>query len=355
MVMSCAIVVRPNEEKEITLNRWAEIYNFLNNEKVLTGEKSEMFRSYEQSKKQTLKAELNKNRDGQKEAIRVARRKIYNPTDSFISYLFNSWDMAFETYQVLEFIFRASIESHERDLFDYTENYYADELKKLKGTPQQRYQEILNLVQNFSKKSFFGLDDIRPTKMDFVRDLNNELYKHVELLKKVHKEISQVKSNPVFENLSKEFGKTMRDLESWAYSSILGSEARGKFLSFNDGQVIMDPKNFIYFKVYILVFMGVYGEFANRVRERGQIYKLASEKLKFESGKHFDFNMSSTFLLGRERYAEQDREVESIPFDRGYLDEELLTYIVERNEALLEHSGELPFHLLGNLNKKRTA
>lgn len=353
--MACAIVVRPNEEKETTLKRWAEIYDFLKRDKALTEGKGELFRSYEQSKKQKFKTEIEKTRDGQAEAIRLARRKMYNSTDVFLSYLFNSWDMAFETYQVLEFIFRASIESHQRDLFDYTENHYADELRQLKGTPQQRYQDILRLVRGFSKTSFFGIDDLRPTKMDFVRDLNAELYGHVELLKKIHREISQAKSNPALESLSKDLGKSMRELESWAYGRILGSEARGKFLSFRDGQVIMDAKNFIYFKVYILVFMGVYGEFTNRVRERGQLYKLASEKLKFESGKHFDFKMNSTFLLGRERYAEEERDVESIPSDRGFLDEELLSYIVERNEALLERSGELPFYLLDDLDKKRTA
>ncbi len=354
--MSCAIVVKPIEDKETAIKRWAEIYAFLRNEKVLTGEKGEMFRSYEHSKKQKLKADLAKTRDGQKEAIRLARRRMYKETDHFLCYLFEHWDMAFETYQVLELIFRASIESHERNLFDYTENNYAKELEKLKGSPESRYDGILRLVEKFGKKSFFGLDDLRPTKTDFIRDLNAELHGHVELLKKIHQEISQAKANPVFEGLTKDLGRSMRELESWAYGRVLGNEARGKFLSFRDGQIIMDDKNFIYFKVYILVFMGVYGEFTSRVSpNKKRVYELASEKLKFESRRHFNCSMNSTFLLGRERYAEQEREVESIPFDRGFLDEELLSYIIERNEALLERSGELPFHLLDNLDRKRTA
>lgn len=354
--MSCAIVVQPFEEKETALKRWAEIYNFLRSEEALTDRKGELFRSYEKSKKQKLKTELEKTRDGQKEAIRFARRRMYKNTDDFLCYLFERWDMAFETYQVLEFIFRASVESHDRKLFDYTENHYADELAKLEGSPENRYNSILRLIEKFGKKSFFGLDDLRPTKMDFIRDLNTELHGHVELLKKIHQEISQAKSNPVFQTLSKDLGRSMRELESWAYSRVLGSEARGKFLSFRDGQVIMDDKNFIYFKVYILVFMGVYGEFTRRVSPKNRrLYELASEKLKFESKQHFNFPMNSTFLLGRERYAEHEREVESIPFDRGFLDEELLSYIVERNESLLERSGELPFHLLSDLDRKRTA
>jgi len=68
--------------------------------------------------------------------------------------------MDFETYQVLEFIFRASMESHERNLFDYSGEKYAAALKTVKGTPADRYRKILDLIKKFSKESFFGLEDI---------------------------------------------------------------------------------------------------------------------------------------------------------------------------------------------------
>lgn len=355
--MSCTLVVQSVEKKEDTLARWAEILAVLGKEADLTKKKSELFRSYEGSKKERMKEAVKQTRGEESEAIRHARRKMYKGPDQFLRYLFERWDMAFETYQVLEFIFRASVESHDRSLFDYGVNHYADALEKLSGTPQEKYESILGLVQDFSKDSFFGLDDIRPTKMDFVRDLNAELYQHVELLKKVHREINKsAKTNPVFENLSKDLGKSMWDLEQWAYDRILGTEARGKFLSFHDGQVVMDHRNFIYFKVYILVFMGVYGEFTGRANpQQRRLYELASNKLGFESARHFDFDMNSTFLLGRERYAEQEREVESIAFERGFVDDALMDYIVEKNEELLEKAGELPFHLVRGSHGKRTA
>lgn len=63
--------------------------------------------------------------------------------------------------------------------------------------------------------------------------------------------------------------------------------------------------------------------------------------------------MTPHFLSGRERFANQDRDAENIPVERGFLDDDLLTYIVGRNDEL--YKDELPFYILKDFSHKKTA
>lgn len=354
--MSCSLVVTPNESKETTLNRWAEIYDLLLQEKELTRQRREL-RGYQKQKKEDLKNEIKAARNGESDILAMARRKKYTPMDRFLVYLNEKWEMSFETYQVLEFIFRASLQSHERDLFDYGDKNYADALKGIKGSPQSRYSAILKLTEDFSRKSFFGLEDIRPTKMDKVNEVNKKLTDQVSQIQSIREQLNGINGEIPLQQLKTALEKTAKDLESWAMKSILGEEQNWKFLSFQDGQLVMNHRGFLYFKIYILAFMGTYGEYIQRnFRGRGtRIYQLAEKKLNFESKRHFDFDITSGFLDGRERRANDDRAMmESIPVNKGFLDDDLLDYIVERNEETA-WAGELPFYLLPAFKRKKTA
>lgn len=355
--MSCTLVVSPHETKESALTRWAEIYDLLRQEKELT-EKQKGLRAFQTKTKEEVRAEIKKARNGAGDVLGMARKTKYTPLDRFLVYLNDKWEMSFETYQVLEFIFRASLESHERDLFDYGPKKYADALKGLKGTPQAKYNTILDFVHKFSKSGFFGLEDIRPTKLDLITDLNKELRDHVTQIQAIQEQIKNVGGeNSPLQPVLKALEKATGDLEDWAMVKILGQEQNWKFLSFNDGQLVMNHRGFLYFKIYILAFMGTYGEYISRVfRSRGKhLYQLAEKKLSFESGQHFDFKITSGFLDDRERRANDDRAMmESIPYDRGFLDEDLLTYIADRNR-MAGGRDELPFHLLTNFKGRKTA
>lgn len=354
--MSCSLVVTPNESKETTLNRWAEIYDLLLQEKELTRQRREL-RGYQKQKKEDLKNEIKAARNGESDILAMARRKKYTPMDRFLVYLNEKWEMSFETYQVMEFIFRASLQSHERDLFDYGDKNYADALKGIKGSPQSRYSAILKLTEDFSRKSFFGLEDIRPTKMDKVNEVNKKLTDQVSQIQSIREQLNGINGEMPLQQLKKALEKTAKDLESWAMKSILGEEQNWKFLSFQDGQLVMNHRGFLYFKIYILAFMGTYGEYIQRnFRGRGtRIYQLAEKKLNFESKRHFDFDITSGFLDGRERRANEDRVMmESIPVNKGFLDDDLLDYIVERNEDTAL-AGELPFYLLPAFKRIKTA
>lgn len=354
--MSCTIRVSPHEEMEITLERWARILDILDREREISGKRRDL-KGYQVRKKELLKAEIKKARGGEAEAIKSVRKKLYTPLDYFIVYLNEKWDMAFETYQVLEFIFRASMGSHERALFDYGPNRYATALKDVRGTAREKYEQILRLTQKFSDDCFFGLEDLYPTKTEYVKDLNKELQGHISRIQNLQRQLEKEedKNSPLYA-VVKELQKTASGLETWAFGRVLGQEQNRGFLSFRDGQIVMDHKNFLYFKIYILVFMGTYGEFAHRVfpDRNNLVCQLAEKKLKFESGRHFDDFITPRFLSGRERYADQDRNVENIPQERGFLDDDLLTYIVEQNSELLMN-GELPFHLVKRIKSKRPA
>lgn len=354
--MSCTLVVSPYESKEATLKRWAEIYDLLLQEKALTQKRREL-RGYQKQTKENLSGEIKNARRGESDVLMMARRKKYTTLDRFLVYLTDKWEMSFETYQVMEFIFRASLQSHDRNLFDYGDKNYADALKNLKGTPQSKYRQILDLTQRFSGKSFFGLEDIRPTKMDKVNEINKKLTDQVSQIQSIREQLSGINGEVSLEHLKKALEKTAKDLESWAMKSILGHEQNWKFLSFQNGQLVMNHQGFLYFKIYILAFMGTYGEYIQR-NFRGQgtpIYQLAEKKLNFESKRHFDFKITSGFLDGRERRANDDRAMmESIPVNKGFMDDALLDYIVERNEETAS-AGELPFYLLPDFNRKKTA
>lgn len=354
--MSCTIRVTAHEDMEITLNRWAQVLDILDKERKLAGERRNL-KGYQVRKKELLKAEMKQARGGEAEAIKSVRKKFYTPVDYFIVYLNEKWDMAFETYQVLEFIFRSSMESHERELFDYGPKDYATALKSVKGTAKKKYEQILFLTQKLSAKSFFGLDDLFPTKTEYVNDLNKELRGHITRIQTLQRQLEKEEGkNSPLHAVVQELQRTASGLETWAYGRVLGQEQNRGFLSFRDGQIVMDHKNFLYFKMYILVFMGTYGEFAHRVfpDRNNLVCQLAEKKLKFESGRHFDDFITPRFLSGRERFADQDRDVENIPQERGFLDDELLTYIVEQNSELLMN-GELPFHLVKRIKGKRPA
>lgn len=354
--MSCTLVVTPQESKEATLKRWMEIYGLVLQEKELTQKRREL-RGFQKQTKVNVSGEINTARSGESDVLMMARRKKYTPLDRFLVYLTDKWEMSFETYQVLEFIFRASLQSHERDLFDYGDKNYAKALKGLTGTPQSRYAKILKLTEDFSTKSFFGLEDIRPTKMDKVNEINKKLTDQVSQIHSIRRQLNSINSEISIQQLKTALEKTAKDLESWAMKSILGQEQNWKFLSFQEGQLVMNHKGFLYFKIYILAFMGTYGEYIQR-NFRGQgtrIYQLAEKKLNFESKRHFDFDITSGFLDGRERRANDDRAMmESIPVNKGFLDDDLLDYIVERNEETAS-AGELPFYLLPIFKRKKTA
>ena len=354
--MSCTIRVTAHEDIEATLNRWAQVLDILDKERKLAGERRQL-KGYQVQKKELLKAEMKNARGGESEAIKSVRKKLYTPADYFIVYLSEKWEMSFETYQVLEFIFRASIESHERDLFDYGPQKYASDLAKVKGSAKEKYEKILFLTQKYSAKNFFGFEDLYPTKTDYVNDVNKDLSGYISRIQDIQKQLEKEEGkNSPLNSVIKELQKTANGLEKWAFGRVLGQEQNRGFLSFRDGQVVMDHKNFLYFKIYILVFMGTYGEFAHRVfpDRNNLVCQLAEKKLKFESGRHFDDFITPRFLSGRERFADQDRNVENIPQERGFLDDDLLSYIVEQNGELLMN-GELPFHLLKRIKGKKTA
>ncbi|AGH96077.1 hypothetical protein [Pseudobdellovibrio exovorus] len=354
--MSCTLVVTPNEPKETTLKRWTEIYDLVLREKELT-QKRRGLRGFQKQTKENVRGEIKNARSGESDVLMMARRKKYTALDRFLVYLTDKWEMSFETYQVMEFIFRASLQSHERNLFDYGDKNYADALKKVKGTPQSRYAEILELTRQFSKKSFFGLEDIRPTKLDRVNEINKKLTAQVSQIQSIREQLSGINGEISLHQLKTALEKTAKDLESWAMKSILGEEQNWKFLSFQNGQLVMNHRGFLYFKIYILAFMGTYGEYIQRnFRGRGtRIYQLAEKKLNFESKRHFDFPITSGFLDGRERRANDDRAMmESIPLDKGFMDDALMDYIVERNSEMIS-AGELPFYLLGPSKRKTTA
>ncbi len=182
--MSCSIRVSPHEEIETTIRRWGKIFDLLKEEKDLTQQRKKL-KGYQTDTKDKLKAQMNQARSGESEAIKSARKKLYSPLDKFLLYLHEEWDMAFETYQVLEFIFRASLSAHERDLFDYGPNEYAEELKDLRGTPAEKYNKILSLTKKFSRDGIFGLDDLYPTKMDYVNDVNKDLRAQIRHIKSI--------------------------------------------------------------------------------------------------------------------------------------------------------------------------
>lgn len=208
-----------------------------------------------------------------------------------------------------------------------------------------------------ARDGFFGLEDLYPTKMDYVNNLNKELREHLNRIESLQAQLEGIEGeNSPLHKVAEELKRTAGGLERWAMGRVLGQEQNRGFLSFRDGQVVMDHKNFLYFKIYILVFMGTFGEFAQRVfpDRNSMICQFAERKLKFESGHHFGDFITPRFLSGRERYANLDRDVENIPQERGFLDDELLTYIIERNEDLLMN-GELPFHLLKGFKGKKTA
>ncbi len=353
--MSCTIRVRPHEKIETTIERWNKILDLLKEEKNLAQQRKKL-KGYQTDAKDKLKEKMKNTRSGENEAIKLARKALYNPLDKFLLYLHEEWDMAFETYQVLEFIFRASMYAHERKLFDYGPNQYAEELKDLKGTPAEKYKKILSLTSKFSRVGIFGLDDLYPTKMEYVNDVNRDLREQIRHIQSIQGQLEKinVEGSPL-QKIANDLKRASSGLEGWALGRVLGEEQNRGFLSFRDGEIIMDHKNFLYFKIYILVFMGTFGEFANRVYpERfSKVCQLAEKKLKFESEKHFDFKITPRFLSGRERFANQDRNAENIPMDRGFLDDELLTYIVERNDEL--YKDELPFYLLKDFSHKKTA
>lgn len=308
--MSCTIRVSPHEEIETTLERWNKIFDLLKKEKNLTQQRKKL-KGYQTDARDKLKEKMMHTRSGETEAIKLARKALYNPLDKFLLYLHEDWDMAFETYQVLEFIFRASMYSHERKLFDYGPNEYAKELKDLKGTPAEKYNQILSLTKKFSRKGIFGLDNLYPTKMDYVNDVNRDLRNQIRHIKSIQEELKkfEVEGSPL-QKIANDLKWASAGLEQWAYGRVLGEEQNRGFLSFRDGEIIMDHKNFLYFKIYILVFMGTFGEFASRVYpERfSKVCQLADRKLKFESQRHFDFKITPRFLSGRERFANQDRD-----------------------------------------------
>lgn len=350
--MSCAIIVQPHEMKETTLKRWEKIYALVVEEKGLTG-KAKGLRSYQDETKEKLRGKIKDFREGESGALKLASRKMYRPADRFLAYLNGEWEMAFETYQVLEFIFRATIESYERNLFDYSEKKYAEALSRVKGSPEARYSQILKLIDGFSVDSFFGLEDLRPTKMDYINDLNAELHGHVAQIQELQKRLSlEGQENPVVKDL----GKAIKGLEDWAMSKVLGPEKNLKFLSFDGGQVVMNPRGFLYFKVYIVALMGTYGKFVKKLSRQKfpMIGQLAEKKIKFESKPHLGFEIDADFLGDRERFANDFREVESLPYERGFLDDALLDLIIEENDHIIE-SGELPFHLVPGFTGRRTA
>lgn len=356
--MACTLRVSPHENIEKTVKRWAQVLDLLKRERELT-HKIKNLKPFETEKKAKLKSAVKESRNGETEAIKTARKRIYTPLDNFLVYLNEEWEMSFETYQVLELIFRATIASHERELFDYGRYNYVEKLKNLNGTPQEKYQTILKCIKHFSKDSFFGVEDIHPSKMDYVNDVNVELNEYISQISRLQEQIKSIEEdkNSPLRKVAEELRNTARNMESWAYGKVLGKEQNRGFLSFKNGQIIMDHKNFLYFKIYILAFMGTFGEFSNRVHpdRNSLLCQLAEKKLKFESGKHFDFKITPRFLSGRERFANNDRQhVENLPYDKGFLDSELLSYIIERNEELIE-SGELPFYLVQNLKESKTA
>lgn len=106
--MSCSLVVTPHEPSEATLKRWAEIYDLVLQEKELTQKRREL-RGYQKQKKEDLRNEIKAARSGESDILAMARRKKYTPMDRFLVYLNEKWEMSFETYQVMEFIFRASL------------------------------------------------------------------------------------------------------------------------------------------------------------------------------------------------------------------------------------------------------
>lgn len=350
--MSCTIVVKPHEQKETALKRWEKIYSLLAEEKEMTRKQASL-RSYQGETKARLKNEIKDFRKDESGILKVASKKLYKPTDRFLAYLSGEWEMAFETYQVLEFIFRATIESYERNLFDYGGIEYGKALSRVKGPPDEKYDEILKLVGDFAPEHFFGLEDLRPTKMDYINDLNAELRQHVAQIQELQKKLSfENQESPIVKDLE----KAIKGLEGWAMGKVLGPEKNLKFLSFDNGQVVMNPKGFLYFKVYIVAFMGTYGKFIKKMSRElfPKIGQLAERKIKFESKEHLGFEIDADFLGDRERFANDFRTIETLPYDKGFLDDELLDLIIEENGLLIE-SGELPFHLVNGYKGRRTA
>lgn len=137
--------------------------------------------------------------------------------------------------------------------------------------------------------------------------MNKELQGHISRIQNLQRQLEKEedKNSPLYA-VVKELQKTASGLETWAFGRVLGQEQNRGLLSFRDGQIVMDHKNFLYFKIYILVFMGTYGEFAHRVfpDRNNLVCQLAEKKLKFESGRHFDDFITPRFLSGRERYAD---------------------------------------------------
>lgn len=345
--MSCTLVINPIESKAETIRRWSEINSAITNglgrAKELRSLKPTNF-----SKRFELKKEIKNQKVSPREVVSHAKKELYSDTDKFLASLVNEFEISFETYQMLEFCFRATLQSLKH--FDYGSHSYIQYFKNQNA--QQTLVALKKQIKIESKKHFFGLEDIRPTKMDYVQTVNEELQQH---FKKVSELESLIAANKDFSviaaKLLQELRATTENLKKWASDRVLGDVQNRGFMKFQGSEIVLNHKNFLYFKYYILALMGTYGryfEIADRTRIK-RIAKLAAMKLNQESKKHFDFKITSTFLYMKEESAELHRHIEELPTQLGIVSDDFLRLLVEENERAMD--ADLPFYLVGEGSK----
>lgn len=124
-----------------------------------------------------------------------------------------------------------------------------------------------------------GHDDLYPTKMDYVNDVNRELREQVRHIKFIQEQLEKidVEGSPL-QKIANDLKLAFDGLERWALGRVLGEEQNRGFLSFRDGEIIVDHNNFLYFKITPR-FLSGRERFANQDRNAGLFLFLKPHKI----------------------------------------------------------------------------